>query len=186
MTANFLGKKKDTAVSSLKTSLCFILLSISLCFTNSLKEGVIYGLKICFTNIIPSLFPFFILADVWMSLIRIPPSSLLSKICRFLGINNELIDTFLIGNICGFPLGAKMATTKYSEGLMSKEELEAIIPLCTNPSLAFVVSGIGAGLLGNIKMGCILYFSTIISSVLIYLFSHTLLLVIPFLSPNRL
>ena len=170
MTAKCIQNKKDKAVSHFKPIICIIHCIYAICFSNSLKEGVIYGFKICVMNIIPTLFPFFILADMWRVVIYFSPNP---KLCKLLNIDLQFLDAFLIGNICGFPLGAKMLTEKYREGIIEKEDLDSLIPLCTNPSLAFVISGIGAGLLGSIKSGFILYFSTIISSAVIYLlFPH--------------
>ena len=173
MTAKCIESKKKSFAAPIKALICIILFIASICFGSALKEGVIYGFKICFMNIIPTLFPFFILSDLWSAYISFPPDSRLFGLLKPLGLDYNSLDAFLIGNVCGFPLGAKILTAKYNSGIIGKEELTSLIPLCTNPSLAFVVSGIGAGLLGSIKVGFLLYFSTIISSVLIYLaFPH--------------
>jgi hypothetical protein len=144
-------------------------LPLAIYFGGALKDGVIYGFKICAFNVIPTLFPFFILADLWCKIIYISPNSPFAKLLTPFRISHECADAFFIGNVCGFPLGAKMLISKYEDQLICKDELDRLLPLCTNPSLAFVVSGVGAGLLGNIKTGIMLYLSTVISAVIVYM-----------------
>ena len=133
-----------------------------------LKNGVIYGIKICYFNIIPTLFPFFILSDLWSSVVYFPKKSLIVGCFeRLFHINSEGFSVFILGNLCGFPLGAKMASEKYKASLIDKREMESLSVTSSNPSAAFVVSGIGLGLFGSIKIGLILYISVLISAVIV-------------------
>ena len=169
MTTRTEESKKHIKISGIKALFCILLLPLAIYFGDALKDGAIYGFKICAFNVIPTLFPFFIMADLWCKIIYISPSSPIVKIITPFNISHECADAFLIGNVCGFPLGAKMLISKYEDHLICKDELSRLLPLCTNPSLAFVVSGVGAGLLGNIKTGIMLYLSTVISAVIVYM-----------------
>lgn len=168
MTSVCAVKRKKDSYNFVKIFLCLALFALALFFGEPVKNGVINGFKICFFNIIPTLFPFFILSDLWGALIYFHNDSVFSKSFeKIFGINGEGASAFLLGNICGFPLGVKCATQKYLDERIEKRELEALSVICNNPSAAFVISGVGLGLLGSIKIGLILYFSTLISAILI-------------------
>jgi len=160
-------KKKRITIPLIKGYLCFLVFFIALCFSERLKEGIIFGFRICFFNIIPTLFPFFILSDLWISVIYYKNNSLPARCLKKLfHVNGEGLSSFVIGNVCGFPLGIKTASKKYSLGIINKDELETLITISNNPSVAFVVSGIGLGLFHDIKLGLVLYFSVLISSII--------------------
>ena len=165
-------KDKESIKFKLQSLLCILAFVLAIIYGGFLKDGVIYGLKICAFNIIPTLFPFFILSDLWSTVIYFKNNSLTSKYFeRIFHINSEGLSCFLIGNICGFPLGAKSLNQKYNDNLLNEEEFNLLTPICNNPSAPFVISGIGAGLLGSIKIGIILYFSVLLSAVAIgYIF----------------
>ena len=150
----------------LQSLLCVMAFVLAIIYGEILKNGVIYGFKICVFNIIPTLFPFFILSDLWSSIIHAKKNSLLSRCFkRIFNVNSEGLSCFLIGSICGFPLGAKLLSQKYNDNHLNDEELNFLTAICNNPSAPFVISGIGVGLFGSIKIGIILYLSVLLSSV---------------------
>lgn len=168
MTAICYPNKRRKTADTLISCICIIVFIIALYNGGALREGAIHGLKICAFNIIPTLFPFFILSDLCSSAIyfseRSPISILLKKLFN---ISSEGILPLIMGNMCGLPLGAKIASEKWKDNLITDEEINYLSALCNNPSPAFVISGVGAGLLGDIKAGFLLYFSTIMSTCMI-------------------
>ena len=172
MTLICLRKEKTKFLDNLKMLLVFLIFIFSLYFGGELKAGAIYGIKLSLFNIIPTLFPFFILADIWNSTLYVSDENLIARgFGRLLNISNEGLNVFLIGSLCGFPLGAKATACKYNDELLSKREVEQLTSTCNNPSAAFVISGIGAGLLGSIKTGILLYLSVLISAIIVgYIF----------------
>lgn len=174
MTSVYANKNKKEYSRYLEICLCLAVFIIAIYFGGAIKDGVIYGFKICFFNIIPTLFPFFILSDLWSSLVLFQKDSIITKSFEWIfGINGEGLSSFLLGNICGFPLGIKSATEKYDHGLIDKQELASLTAIANNPSSAFVISGVGLGLFSSIKVGFILYFSVIISAMIIGFISKT-------------
>ena len=168
MTANYFADKKRWATPLLSTCLCIIIFIIAIYYGGALKSGAVYGLKICFLNIIPTLFPFFILSDLWSSAVSFPENTVFSSIIKkAFNISSEGVSAILVGTLCGFPLGAKTATEKWEKRLIGNSELENLSTLCNNPSPAFIISGVGAGLLGDINVGLALYFSTIASAIIV-------------------
>ena len=168
MTAISTEKVKSNKLSIVKALLCLALFVFSLYFGGPIKAGVIEGLRLCAFNIIPTLFPFFILSDLWNSVIEINTNSRIGKIFeKSFGISSDGMPSFLLGNLCGFPLGIKSATEKYDSGNISKSDLEALSVISNNPSAAFAISGVGMGLFSSIKVGVILYFSVLLSAICI-------------------
>jgi hypothetical protein len=85
---------------------------------------------------------------------------------KLFSINDIGIIPFFIGNICGFPLGAQIAKRLYDSRYINLKEYERLLPLCSNPSLAFVISGVGCGMRGSITEGIMLYVAIIVSTII--------------------
>ena len=162
MTASIRNKKRLNAVI---TIIVFIL---ALVLGEYLKDGAIYGIKLCAFNIIPTLFPFFVLADLCRANLYVDKRSYLGRLFeRIFKINASGFSAFLLGNICGFPLGIKTATKQYNDGLLNQSDLNALSVIANNPSPAFVILGVGKGMFSSSALGTIFYFSTMLSSIII-------------------
>ncbi len=160
-------KEKRETRGGLSMIIFLLIMSVMLLLGDGLKRGVKDGIDLCLTTIIPTLFPFFILSDYLAAVIRIDGGSRLCKVYEGLfSVSSRTLPAFLLGNICGFPLGVKYASQQYREKEISIEELEGVCMYSSNPSCAFVISGVGAGLLGDIKLGFLLYFSIVLSAII--------------------
>ena len=148
--------------------LCFALAAVMLIFGKELKESVLLGVRLSATNIIPTLFPFMVLTDYWVSVIDFREGNIFSRIFeRVFNIRGEGLSAFLCGIFCGFPMGVKTAVDLYHGGVIDKDELEHLAGFINNPSLAFVISGIGVGMYGSLQIGLLLYLGVMTSSVLV-------------------
>ncbi len=166
MTSQTLTKEKRMRKIPLIPLICTLLMPLMLYFSDSLKQGAALGLKLSLGTIIPTLFPFFILSDLWVSYVRIKSDGIIAKAYRRLfGVSGSTLPAYLLGSLCGFPLGIKSAVTLYNNGSISKDELERLSGFANNPSAAFVISGIGAGLYKDIWLGVRFYFAVLLSSL---------------------
>ena len=148
------------------TLFCLLVLPFMIYFGDGLKEGALVGIELSVKNIIPSLFPFFILADLWSSSFEMNRNSFIGGIYqRIFGINGVALPAFILGAVCGFPLGVSLGANLYKRNLISKGELERFSGFANNPSCAFVISGIGAGLYDNVNVGIMLFSSVILSAI---------------------
>ena len=86
---------------------------------------------------------------------------------RLFKINGYAVTAFIIGVVCGFPLGVKCARDLYDRGAITKEECERLIGFSNNTGPAFIISGVGYAMRGSIKEGVILYLSMLLSAVLV-------------------
>lgn len=123
-------------------------------------EGMKKALNICAVSIIPSLFIFMVLSDITVALLmdddtfRVPPK----------------VTAFLIGALCGFPIGAAVCDKLCGSNAIRKEDAVKIIPFCNNASPAFVIGAIGVSMLKSRELGLLLYFSQLLASFLPMLF----------------
>ncbi len=160
---NIKAKSKNNFLALLVFSISAIMIIMKQALV---KNAIEMSLKICISTIIPSVFPFMILSDYLICNFTISNDSKPSRLlCKLFSINPSGLLPFLIGNICGFPLGAQMATKLYEKKHMKREEYERLIPLCSNPSLAFIISGVGMGMRGSLKEGLVLYISVVLSTI---------------------
>lgn len=161
-------KEKNPQNKGLATLLCIILTTLLLLFSADVKVGIIEGLRLIAFNIIPTLFPFFVLSDLWLVILNIKEESKFSILFqRIFHINSVGLLALLIGSICGFPLGVKSAVDYYERDLISKNELERLCGFINNPSIAFVVSGVGLGVYGSLFVGFTLYIIVLFSALLV-------------------
>lgn len=161
-------KAKKERYISILSSTAVILTAVLIGFLLSpyISKHVRYGLNLCYESIIGSVFPFMILSDIVFNFSRTEEIGILRKAFeRLFKINGRAVGVFVVGILCGFPLGAKCARTLYDSGEVTKEECERLIGFTNNASPSFVISGIGYLIRGSIIDGMILYFSSTLASV---------------------
>lgn len=137
------------------------------------------GMRLCTATVIPALFPFMVLSEL---LVSSGAAELVSKAVggifeKLFGIRREGCIAFLLGIVCGFPIGTKSAVSLYERGKISKQELERLLSFCNGPSSAFLISAVGVSLFGSREFGIMLYAVEIISAIIIgiggrFCFSH--------------
>ena len=150
-------------------ALCFLgVFLIALMIRNS-DVAIKYvkdGLSLSASVLIPSLFPFMVVSDIFVrSGAARTLGSLLSAPMRTLfGIRGEGAVAVVLGALCGFPIGARCAVSLFDSGRISGEECERLMALSSNPSSAFLISAVGVSLFGSRAFGRVLYIATLASS----------------------
>ena len=148
------------------TFTCIILCVTMLCFSKDMKLGALEGMRLSSEILIPTLFPFFILSDYWSKNFSISEKSVLSKLfVKLFHIPPCGLLAFITGIICGFPLGVKVACDLYDRGEINDRQLTNLCGFANNPSMAFVISGIGLGIFGSVHVGILLFISCSISAI---------------------
>ena len=168
--------KKRTGAHNLPI---FALIALATFLLFLLRSGVAInymkkGLQLCAGAVIPSLFPFMIISELLIqSGVGRRVGRLLAKPTRLLfGISEAGTYSFVIGAICGFPIGAKTLCTLYDRGEISKLEFERALTFCNNPGSAFVISAVGVSLLGSAELGITLYGCVMLSAVIVGVFER--------------
>ncbi len=161
-------QKKSAIWMPISLLMLILSLMLSLCFSDEISHAVLSGLSLCQRVIIPSVYPFMIIADLIAVTVDFSSLRLMGSVFeRIFKISRAGMSAFFLGIICGFPLGVKHAHDLYINGKITKEELERLIGFSNNTGPAFLVSGIGLGLRGNIAEGILLYISMCLAAILV-------------------
>mgnify|MGYP005797916773 FL=1 len=113
------------------------------------------GLTLCFRAIIPSLFPFFVVISL---LLQMGFARQLQRLFSpFMGplfhLSGVCAAPLLAGLVGGYPTGAKTVADLYSTGQISRPEAERSLAFVNNCGPAFLLSYVGAGVLGSSRAG---------------------------------
>ena len=164
---------KTIRKSSLQTgALLFVILGAGaalLTWPQAAAAGVSRGLSICSTVVIPSLFPFLVLAGF---LIRSGVSNALGRRLerpvRFLfGLPGCCAAGILVGFVGGYPAGGTAVGELVRRGDITRAEGRRMLRFCVNGGPAFVISAVGAGMLGDVRYGALLFAAHIFAALLI-------------------
>lgn len=117
------------------------------------------GLNICAKSILPSLFPYFILTNLWCSLgydnwldRKIAP-----LIEHIFHLPSVAASPLLLGSIGGFPLGGQCALHLYEGGRLSRSDTEQLLFFCSNAGPAFIFGVVGNRLFQSVWIGGVLW-----------------------------
>ena len=146
-----------------------IALALTFVYSDAAISAMSEGMRLCVSTLIPSLFPVMVLSEL---LVRSGAAELLGKlfgapISRLFGISREGSVAWILGTLCGFPIGMKCALSLYERGKISRAELEHLSTFCNMPSSAFLIGAVGASLFGSKDFGIILYVSHAASCVIV-------------------
>lgn len=150
----------------------FFMLILAFC-SNQTMPAAKNALILCAENIIPSLFPFFVLSRILISTSFTQVcGKFLSPIMRILfNVSGEGAIAFIVGLISGYPMGAKTVCNLYKSQSVSKSEAERLLPFCNNSGPLFVIGAVGTGMLASPGIGLFLYCIHIASAVLTGIFT---------------
>lgn len=145
--------------------LCFIFLILLTIFPRNIAVSVADTLELCQKSVIPSLFPFLIASNmiILSKKVYTPLNYLLSKI---FGISLSSTWAFILGIICGYPIGGKIALELYDNNIIDKEEKDRLLILANNSGPGFIIGMLGGAIFKNIKVGFIIYISHILASII--------------------
>lgn len=148
-----------------------------ICWPKEISAAVRSGLGLCYNVIIPSLFPFFILSSLVISLgLAGYLGRLLEPVMRPLfHVSGSCAAALALGFIGGYPVGARSALTLYESGQCTKTEAERLLAFCNNSGPAFILGVVGAGIFADSRVGILLCVTHAAASVcvgLLFRFYH--------------
>ena len=127
------------------------------------------SLDLCYSVIIPTLFPFFVCSGLLIcSGVAQGLSKISGPIMRPLfNIGGPGASALVLGVLGGYPLGAVTACQLYESGYLSKTETERLLAFCNNSGPLFILGAVGCALYSSTKVGVVLYVSHIISTLFV-------------------
>ena len=129
-----------------------------------IMDSVNYSVSVFFSNVLPSLFPFFILAD---ALINYNYVYFLNKVFRF-----KYSYLILMSLFSGLPSNAKYISALIRREEISIRDASILLSVTFFPNPMFVVGSVGVLMLNNIRYGIFLLISIYLSNFLVYLFYY--------------
>lgn len=137
------------------------------CWPQEISAAVKEGMGLCYNVIIPSLFPFFILSSLVVSLgLAGYLGKLMEPVMRPLfRLPGSCAAPLALGFVGGYPVGARAALTLYENGQCTKAECERLLAFCNNSGPAFILGVVGAGVFGDSRVGLLLCLVHALASV---------------------
>ena len=125
------------------------------------------ALALCGGTLIPSLFPFFVCANV---LVGSGMTGTLGRILekpmrRCFGIGGEGASAVLLGLISGYPAGAAVTCRLYAAGSISRSEAERLLAFTNNAGPLFVIGVIGMGVYQSAEVGYMLLIAQSLAAI---------------------
>ncbi|MBZ4655439.1 MAG: sporulation integral rane protein YlbJ, partial [Peptococcaceae bacterium] len=151
-------KIKRNILSLLYALGAVVLVSAMMIWPQQTYEGARFGLNIWLTILVPSLFPFFIIAEILLNL----------GVVNFLGVLLEPVmrplfnlpgtASFVIamGFTSGFPMGAVMTKRLCEEKCCTLAEGERLVAFTNNSSPLFILVAVAVGMFNNPGLGLVL------------------------------
>lgn len=132
-------------------------------------DSVNYALNIWVKNLIPTLFPFFIISDILINYNftdYIP--NFFRKICKYLfNITDNMITILILSIISGFPSNARNTRILYDKGLISLDEANHILIFSHFSNPIFILTTVAIFFFGDKNIGIILLLSHYLSNFLL-------------------
>lgn len=151
--------------------LLFSLLILLLLFSGEVVRSVEDALALCAHVILPSLFPFMVLSEMLGEILaESTKNKKESGLCdRLFGVPRIGMSAFVLGALCGFPLGVKQARALYDGGAIDEDECARLVCFANNTGPAFVIAGVGGGLFTSFRFGVFLYAIQIAAALIVAL-----------------
>lgn len=119
-------------------------------------RGFAGGTALCLQSVLPALFPFFVVCELLTA--APPPAALLRPMQRVLGLASaETARALLLSWVGGYAVCARLAGQLYGAGRITRRDaaLLQVLGCCSGPG--FVIGCVGGALLGNVRLGVVLY-----------------------------
>lgn len=140
-----------------------------LLFPAELSGAVKASLEGCLEVVIPALFAFTVLA-VYMQqsgLYTLALKPLTLPLSKLLGIPGELCAVFVLANIGGYPVGARLLSGLVREGRLSRRDAGRMLCCCYGSGPSFVIGTAGMRVFGSAAAGGIIFAACFLSSLVI-------------------
>lgn len=150
-----------------------VLLAVGLVlFPSDIADASRNALTLCFSVVIPSLFPFFVLSSLTTESgighkISLFLSPMMRRVFR-IGANGAA--ALLLGILGGYPVGANCIKNLYIAQDCTKKEAEHLLGFCNNSGPSFILGAVGIGVFGNMKIGAFLLAVHILSALTVGVF----------------
>ncbi len=137
--------------------------------TQEVTTGVRAGLNTCASIVIPSLFPFMVLAGILSttSVGQVLSSGVWKLTHRLIPLPRQLGAVFLMSFLGGFPVGARMLSDLVKQKRIDPDTASRALCFCVNAGPSFLISAVGVNMLGSGPAGLALLGAQVASALVI-------------------
>ncbi|MEN6350130.1 MAG: nucleoside recognition domain-containing protein [Syntrophomonas sp.] len=127
------------------------------------------GFKVWYSIILPALLPFFIVAELLVSLRFVDfLGVILEPVMRpFFKLPGSSALVVAMGFTSGFPMGAVLSKKLYEDKVLTADEAERLVSFTNNSSPLFIIAAVGVGMFASPVLGYLLAFSHYSSNLLV-------------------
>lgn len=161
---------KFIILSFKKNILPFLFILIAIClviFSKSNLEASKSGLLLWANNVVPAVFPFFVITELLSHTnIIYYLGKIFHKIMKpVFNVPGEGAFPFIMGLISGYPVGGKIVADMREKGLCTKDEGERLLAFTNNSGPLFIISSVGISLFGDTRTGLLLLVTHILACI---------------------
>jgi len=137
--------------------------------SETIMNAVIYSFDIWVNNLIPSMFPFFVLSEILINYGFVELISELFKpiFQKLFKMNSNAAFIFIMSMLSGFPSNAKYTRQLYMDGKLTDKEATKILMFSHFSNPLFILGTISITFLNSKKLGLIVLISHYISNIII-------------------
>ena len=128
-----------------------------LAYPAQVQRGLAQSVLYCLASLVPSLFP----AGEVLGKLLGPVTRRLFRLPRACGA------TVLLSFLGGYPAGARGVSLLLEQEKITREQAGRMLCFCVAPGAAFVVTFVGWGLLGSLRLGWVLFGAVTLSGLLL-------------------
>ena len=134
----------------------------------SMPPFVAAALALCARSVIPALFPFLAVSTLLLRLgfgeLAAPwLAGLMEPLFRVDGAGSSAL---LLGLVGGYPIGPRTTAELYRQGSLRKDEAERLLTFSNNSNPVFLISVLGIGVFGSVRVGIWLWLIHVLSALL--------------------
>ena len=151
-------------------NVCLILCGLLVWFladAGQLRLEAAKALALCAGTVIPALFPFMAVTGLLVRLgfgqwLAPYTAGLTAPLFRLPGCAGSAL---LLGLVGGYPIGARTAAELYASGALTRQEAERLLTFCNNSNPVFLISVLGVGVFGSVRVGLWLWLIHVASAL---------------------
>lgn len=150
----------------LSVGMAFTLMLLLLLFTEQAKNAAVSALQLCATTLLPSIFPFYVAANL-LVFIGLPSGgrkaeAIMQLLFRLPG---KAAPALLLGLLGGYPIGAATTAALYKQGVLTKKQAIHLSAFSNNAGPAFIIGAAGLAVFHSVKLGFLLFLIHAVSAI---------------------
>lgn len=160
-------KKKifETTVVNISVFVLFVVLIKK----SLIYESIMYALRMWVNNLIPAMFPFFIISDILINynITNYIPKKIRDFFKWGFNITDNMLSIFLLSIISGFPSNARNTRNMYDKKMIDLNEANHILMFSHFSNPVFILTTVGLYFFHYEKLGVIILISHYLSNIIL-------------------